>query len=227
MALFGQIAAGAGAVGSALSIVDQLIQSQVSVTDIEGRDVVYLNVTESEQLDLSVDVTEHPVADLGGVVDYVSRRSVPLTIAAVITNRNYDLRRDPVGALLSRAAAFAPQVFAAVNTAASVAGKFFDLGTDENTRKLQVLHKWQRFQTLLKVNGLKVDYQKIANNKQDVYYILQNVTPVSDPSYGGDGLGLQLTFKNMLYINGQQGGGLQGLKGFIERFISIPRNPFA
>lgn len=226
MALLGQIASGAGAVGAALSIVDQLIQSQISITDIDGNDVVYLNVTDSEQLDMSVDVTEHPVADLGGIVDYVSRRSIPLTIQATITNRNYDLRRDPVGALLSRAAAFAPQVFAAVNTAASVASKFFDLGTDQNTRTLQLLHKWQRFETLLKVNGAKLDYQKIANNKQDVYFILQNCVPVSDPSYGADGLGLQLTFKNILYIKGQQGGGLQGIKGFIEKFISIPRNPF-
>jgi hypothetical protein len=113
----------------------------VSIEDIDGEDIVYLNVTEAENLNLVVNITEHPVADLGGIVDYVSRTSIPLTLSGVITNRNLDLRRDPVGAVLSRAAAFAPAVFNAVDSAASVAGKFFDLGADEKIRKLQVLSK--------------------------------------------------------------------------------------
>jgi hypothetical protein len=225
MSLFGQIAAGAGAVGEALNVAGTLLQSQVSIVDVDGEDTVYLNVTDSEDLDIKVNITEHPVADLGGVADYVSRNSFPLILTGIITNRNFDLRRDPVGAILSRAAAFAPQVFGAVNALASVGSKFFDLGTDEQTRKLQTLYGWQSSAKLVKVRGLKLDLQKISKSQADVFYLIEDIHPTSSPE-SGDGIALQITLKNMLFIDGPQSGGLQGVRGFIEKFISIPKNPF-
>lgn len=225
MALLGQIAAGAGAVGSVLDVVGQLTQKQISIQDVAGEDVVYLNVTDSEGLDLSVNITEHPVADIGGVADYVSRNSHALTLACVISNRNLDLRRDPIGAALSRAAALAPAVFAAVNTAASVAGNFFDLGADEMTRKLQTLYGWEKGAKLVKVLGLRLDLQKISKQEADVFYLIQNIAPTTDASLG-DAIGLTITLKNMLFIDGPKFGGLQGVRGFLEKFISIPKNPF-
>lgn len=225
MSLFGQISAGAGAVGEALNVVGSLLQKQVSIEDVDGTDVVYLNVTNSEDLDMSVNITEHPVADIGGVADYVSRTSHPLVLSGIISNRNFDLRRDPVGAILSRAAAFAPQVFGAINAAASVAGNFFDLGTDEQTRKLQVLYGWEKGVKLVKVKGLRLDLQKISKSEADVFYLLQNIHPVTSPD-SGDGIEVQITLKNMLFIDGPRSGGLQGVRGFVEKFISIPKNPF-
>lgn len=225
MSLFGQIAAGAGAVGEAVNLAGSLLQSQVSIVDVDGEDTVYLNATDTEDLDLAVNITEHPVADIGGVADYVSRNSHPLILSGIITNRNFDLRRDPVGAILSRAAAFAPAVFGAINAVAGVAGKFFDLGTDEKTRKMQVLYGWMTSAKLVKVRGLNLDLQKISKSEADIFYLIQDIHPVSNPD-AGDGIALQIVLKNMLFIDGPSSGGLQGVRGFIEKFISIPKNPF-
>jgi len=224
MALFGQIAA--NNLGDALSIADQVLQNQVSIEDVDGNDIVYLNVTESETLDMSVQITEHPIEDSGSVADYVSRSSIPMTLTGVLSNRNFDLRRDPLGAILSRAAALAPAVVSTINTGISVASNFFDLGADEQTRKLQVLFDWQSSGKLVKVRGVKVDLGKISKIEGDLFWLIEGMQVMSEAGYG-DGIGIQLTLKHLFVIEEPFTGGLQGVRGVLERFVSLPRNPFA
>jgi hypothetical protein len=68
--------------------------------------------------------------------------------------------------------------------------------------------------------------QKISKSEADIFWLIADIQTISDPSYG-DGIGIQMTLKNMLYVDGPTEGGLQGVRGVLEKFISLPRNPFA
>lgn len=227
MALFGQIAAGVGAgggIGATLSMLNSLFQKQISITDEKGEDTVYINVAESENLKIDMNITEHPVADSGAAVDYVAGTSTPFVIQGIISNRNLDMRRDPLGALAGRAAAYAPGAFAAVKAGVSLASKFVDLGEDEITRKLRILNQWARNATLVRVLGAKIDYQKISGSNSTIYFLVNNIEASTGPQ-SGDGIEYNITLRQFVTVGGSEATGGQGSR-LLKQIASTVLNPF-
>lgn len=231
MAVIGQIAASAGSVGQAIQLADSLFQAQVTIKEASASkvsdlnpfgDTVYLNTTESEDLDIVMDISEHPVGDAGAIADYASNTSTPFILTGVISNRNLDMKADPVGAIASRASAFAPNAFAAVKAGVSAASKFFDLGEDEITRKIRLLNKWATNATPVKITGAKFSLSKIVD--ADVTFMIKNIKALSNAELG-DAAGFQLTFVNLLTLGEQSGGPSTGIK-LLKRVASVALNPF-
>jgi hypothetical protein len=227
MAFLGQLAKGAGSFGDALNLADSLFQNQVSIQDKDEKDQIYLNVTESVMLTLQTIINEQPVADQGGVVDYVSRTSTPLVITGILSNRNLDLRRDPLGIVASHAAAYAPAVFGAIKAAVSVGSKFFDLGKDEIDKKITTLAKWQNDVVLVKVKGAKIDLKKYSDSGDEVYYLIDNIS-VSTSVENGDAVAVSISLKNLLALGESDGGAVQGssLLGKLGGALKSLANPF-
>lgn len=235
MALLGQIAGSAGSVGQAIQLADSLFQSQVTIKEASPGglsgflrdlnpfgDTVYLNVTETEDLDIVMEITEHPVGDAGAIQDYASNASTPFILTGVLTNRNLDLKADPVGAIASRASAYAPNAFAAIKSGVSAASKFFDLGEDEITRKLRLLNKWATNATPVKITGAKFTLSKIVD--ADTTFMIKNIKALSNSELG-DGAGFQLTFVNLLTLGDAPAGSSTGVK-LLKRVASVVLNPF-
>jgi len=235
MALLGQIAGSAGSVGQAIQLADSLFQSQVTIKEatpggIAGLlrdlnpfgDTVYLNTTESEDLDIVMEISEHPVGDAGSIQDYASNTSTPFILTGVVTNRNLDLRADPVGAIAARASAYAPNAFAAIKSGVSAASKFFDLGEDEITRKFRLLTKWATNATPVKITGAKFNLGKIID--ADTTFMIKNIKALSNAEFG-DSAGFQLTFVNLLTLGEPPKGSGTGLK-ILKRVASVVLNPF-
>lgn len=211
MSLLGSVTKVASAVGSAAALADTLFQNQIVIRDKNNTDnQVVLNVTDSEDLTLTVEITEKPVANLGGAIDYISRTSTPLVLTGQISNRSLDLGKDPAEFLAQQAGKFAPEIVGAVNAGVSLASNFFDLGADEIDKKLQTLNKWQNNATFVEIVGLRLDMAKI-NNLESFNFLIQEIKGVSDLQ-NGDNVGITIVFKNLLGIQNPTAGTKKGSK---------------
>ena len=227
MALFGAINKVSGLVGTSIGLVDTLFQKQVSIQNKDDKDdVVVLNVTESETMTLSVNITEKPVADLGAASDYTSRTSTPFELTGQISNRTLDLGDDPAEFLTQHVASIVPGVFNAFNAAASLAGNFFDLGKDEIDKKISTLMKWQLNATVVKVLGARLDATKFTPLPETFNYLIQEITPVASTE-SGDNVNFTIRLKNLLNIQEPTVGTKKGSKltDTIAGALNIP-NPF-
>lgn len=229
MALIGSINKVSKEIGDVIDIADSLFQKQVILEsiDTEDTDTVVLVVTESQNLDMSVEITEKPVADAGAASDYISRLSVPLELKAVLSNRNLDLAGDPFEAITQRVAGVFPGVFSVINSVASIAGDFFDLGKDEIDRSLATLRRWQVNATLIRVKGLRLDLAKYSPLQESVNYLIQSI-PATFSKESGDNVDITLTLKEFLNIQAPLTGSKNGSKltDIITGALDVP-NPFA
>lgn len=227
MALLGAINKVSGLVGTSLKLADTLFQKQVSIQNATDKDdVIVLNVIESETLTLSVVITDKPVADLGSASDYISRVSPPYELTGQISNRNLDLGDDPAEFLTQHVASLVPDVFNAINSAASLAGNFFDLGQDEIDRKLKTLQKWMLNGIAVTVLGARLDAAKLTPLNETFNFLIQDIIPVSNLD-NGDNVGFTLRLKNLLNIQEPVSGTKKGSKltDTITGALNLP-NPF-
>ena len=214
-------------IGGALNIIGSFFQNHLSIRDVDGvDDAVVFNTVDSETLNFLVQVTEKPVADKGSAVDYVSRVATPYVLTGVLSNRTVDLAEDPAEFITQHIASLVPDVAAVVNVAASVAGKFFDLGLDEIDRKIRTLHKWQLNATVVEVLGGRLDAQKLTPLDELLTFLIIGIEPTNDLTTG-DNVGFTLTLKNFLNIQDPVGGILKGSKitDTITGALNLP-NPF-
>ena len=229
MALIGSINKVSKEIGSVIDLAGSLFQKQVILESVEKEDTdtVTLIVTESQTLEMGVEITEKPVADAGAAPDYISRLSVPLELQAVLSNRNLDLAGDPFEAITQRVAGIFPGVFSVINSVASIAGDFFDLGKDEIDRSLATLRRWQLNAALINVKGLRLDLAKYSPLSERVNYLIQSIPPVFSKE-GGDNVELTLILREFLVIQEPATGSKKGSKltDTITGALDVP-NPFA
>jgi hypothetical protein len=227
MALLGSINKVSGLIGTGIAIVDSLFQKQVIITPAESEDDnIVINVVENEDIRLSVDITEKPVADKGATTDYISRKSTPLVLTGQISNRSLDLGSDPVEFLTQNALSLVPGVGNALNAAASLASNFFDLGRDEIDRKIASLYKWQLEGTVVEVINARLDVRKWTPIAETFNYLIEEIAPASNLS-NGDNIGISITLKHFLNIQEPTTGTQKGSKltNAIAGALNLP-NPF-
>jgi len=212
MALLGQIGQISSVVGESLSLVNTLTQRQVSITEkpaipgttisipVIGKNVVILEVVEVEDMTLSVNITDKPVADLGSAIDYISRNPPEFSIDGVISNRNMNVLSDPIGFALQQAGAAFPEVASAINEAAELGSKFFDLGGDEMDNKIKQLYSWKVNATYVRPLGIRLDINKWIQDIDSINWLVKDVN-LNHSLDTGDGLGFSIKFYGMLGIN--------------------------
>lgn len=205
MSVLAQVDKAASLAGSAFKVADTLFQNQVAIEEAEGTispESVIINATIQETLDLSVDITDKPIAPItsgtsgGSAIDYINRRPVTLVLTGVLSNRSLDLITDPVGTLTQAAGSLAPGVFSAIQQGADLAAKFFDLGRDEIDKKLQLLYKWQVSGIEVFVTGVRLDINQLSSDREFVY-VIKSITPQSGLDTG-DGVGVTITLESLL-----------------------------
>jgi hypothetical protein len=200
VSLFGSVSAGAASLGSALQLADQLFQKQVSIKEPISGDTVYINAVDQEDYEMSVSITDFPITDQGTALDYISRNNNPMSLTGFISNRNLDLKTDPVNAIASHAAGFAPAIAGAVSAGLGLASSLgLDLGKDEIDKKLELLNKWMNAGLFVEVLGMKINAKKFSSEGDGFKYLIENVHPVSNGDTG-DGAGVQITFKHILPV---------------------------
>lgn len=220
MALLGAINTASSQIGEGLSLVDSLFQQQVTIRSVEESvskfgtafktdDIVLLNVVNNQELDFVVEISEKPVADLGGAVDYISRTSTPLILDAIISNRNVDLLQDPTEFILQHAGAFIPELLNVLNQSNSIMGRFFDLGQDEIDKKIATLVQWQNDVIPVEVLGLRLDAQKLTALKGQFTFFIERIT-VTVSKETGDNVGAVIQLKNLLNVTDV---GIETIKG--------------
>lgn len=231
--------------GDALQLADGLFQKQVriqpSISDTTVRNIVsqpvtpdtfrqidntvFLNVTETEELNYKVAISEKPVADLGAVVDYVSRESTPLVLTSVLSIRNFDIRSDPVEFLTEVAGNFSTDLSNVLDESQSAASSLFDLGADEIDKKISVLRIWQLNATIVQVLGGRLDARRHLTFGDSFNYLIEELSLSYDESFG-DNIGLTLTLKNLLNIQPEQGIRRGGRLGETIQGALAVSNPF-
>lgn len=210
MALLGAINTASSQIGEGLSLVDSLFQQQVTIRSVEESvsrfgtafktdDIVLLNIVKNQELDFVVEISEKPVADLGGAVDYISRTPTPLVLDAIISNRNLDLLQDPTEFILQHAGAFIPELLNVINQSSSIAGQFFDLGQDEIDKKIATLVQWQNDVVPVEVLGLRLDAQKLTALKGQFTFFIERITATVSKETG-DNVGVVIQLKNLLNV---------------------------
>lgn len=223
MALISQLSASIGGVGDALKAVDGLFQKQISIRAADNTgNAVFLSTTESEDFDFAVDISEHPIADSGGAVDYVSGTTTPYALNGILSNRNLDMRQNPLGAITSRASAFAPAAFAAIGAGVSAASKFFDLGDDQITVAARQLIKWCNDATPVIVSDSRIDIRKIVD--QDQVYLIKNSKFLTSEDLG-DCVGVSIQLVNFFVLGSASQGTQTGSKIF-SALVGLIKSPF-
>jgi len=239
MALLGQVGQVASVFGDALAFASSFTQRQVSISEkppipglnfsvpVVGQNTVILEVTETEDMTLSVGITDKPVADIGAAVDYIARRPPKFTISGIISNTNLDVLADPLGFALSRAGAAAPEIASAINQAVDVGGQFFDLGGDDIDNKIKQLYEWQINAIYVHHFGVRLQINHWLQDTDLINWLIEEINPRHDLDTG-DGVGIQIVFKGMIgYSTGNargQGGILQEINEFQTSLSSL--NPF-
>jgi len=236
MALFGAVQKAASQtgpgisnqIGGSLQLISSFFQNHLSIRDIEGRDdAIVFNTVDSEALNMVVQVSEKPVADAGAAVDYVSRISSAYTLTGIISNRTVDLAEDPAEFVTQHIASLVPDVAGVVNTVASAAGKFFDLGLDEIDRKFRTLRKWQLNATIVDILGdPRLDLKNFTPIDETISYLITSLSPVNDLSTG-DTVGFTISLQEFLNLQESKGGIALGgkLTNTITGALNLP-NPF-
>ena len=191
----------------------------------EEDQIVFLSVTEVEELTYRTAITEKPVADLGGAFDYISRESTPLNLTTIFSNRSFDIRSDPVEFLTGLAGSFAPEVANVIDQQASFASNFFDLGADEIDKKIRTLRFWQLNAIPVEVLGAKLDASNHLTAGDSFNYLIEEISLVYDESFG-DNVGANITLKNLLNIQGQQSQRQGGRLGEVINTVLTLANPF-
>lgn len=227
MSLFGAIANAGKDIQKALDFADNIFQNQVIIEAFDGSGVVYLTVVENENIDILVEPTEHPIEKFGGGLDYLNRTSTPLTLSCIISQRNLDLRAFGFETLFSSAVAkYFPIAAAQLRQAQRVANKFVNVGADEVTAILAKIIAWQNDGVLVKLRNLRIDYKRLSKSVDDIPWLIERIRINSEIDIG-DGLGLELTLKNLIIIDAPKRGGLMGVRAVMEKFVKVPTNPFA
>ena len=227
MALLGSINKISGLIGTGLTVIDSLFQKQVTIRNVDDEDdTVVLNVTDSEQLEFLVNITEKPVANLGAATDYVSRTATPLTLTGQISNRTLDLGQDPFEYLIEHAAGIIPGIANVLNVGVSLASEFFDLGRDEIDRKMSTLLKWQLNAVVVEILGLRLDANKITPLPETFNFLIEQFTPLTNLD-AGDNVEFTLVLKNFLHIQEPVSSVKRGssLTDKITGALNVP-NPF-
>lgn len=239
MALLGQIGQISSVLGNALSFANSFTQPQVSITEkppipgfkfsvpVVGKNTVIVEVTETEDMTLGVNITDKPVADLGASIDYISRRPPEFTIRGVLSNRNLNVASDPVGFAMQQAAGAAPQVTSAINQAATLGGKFIDLGGDEIDNKIKQFHIWMNNAVFVYPLGVRLNINNWIQDSDLINWLIKDVR-VSHSLETGDGVGIELDFYGLIGISDNRltshGGILQDVKRFTRSLGGL--NPF-
>jgi len=239
MAVLGQIGQVSSVLGDALKLANSFTQRQVSITEkppipglkfsipVIGKNTVILEVVDTEDMTMSVNITDKPVADLGAATDYISRNPPIFTIRGIMSLRNLNVLSDPVGFALSKAASAAPEVASAINEAAKLGGQFFDLGGDEIDNKIKQLHIWMNSGIYVYPLGVRLNINNWIQDQDQINWLIQDISP-NHSLDTGDGLGYDLKFKGIIGINPAasttHGGILQQIKQVTTSLGGL--NPF-
>lgn len=212
MAVLGQVGQAATLVGDALAFANSFKQPQISITEkpaipgtkiaipVIGKNTVILEVVETEDMTMGVNITDKPVADLGAAIDYISRKPPEFTLHGLISNRNLDVLADPVGFALSKAGAAAPQVSAAINQAAKLGGQFVDLGGDAIDNKIKQFYLWMNNAIFVRPVGCRLQINNWIQDTDLINWLIKDVR-LNHSLDTGDGVGVDLDFYGMLSIN--------------------------
>lgn len=234
MAILSQINQASAFAGTAIDVASNLLPGRVTLEDPESGVSISIDSTQSMGLTMGVDITEKPVAPFndqigGAVVDYVSRRSIPLIIDGMLSNYTVDLINSPVSALTSVAGSQAPGVSSAIQSAAGTVGKFVDLGRDEIDQKVAILYEWQSLALPVLVTGLRLDINRLTSDREFLYFIEEIETENSTDT--GGGVSISITLKSLLSLSSEKKGvkkgnpifekGIQGLN-----IVTGRSNPF-
>lgn len=238
MALLGAINTASSQIGEGLALTDALFQKQITIRSAETGvsrfgtvfnpdDIVLLNVVNEQELDFVVEISEKPVADLGGAVDYISRTSTPLSLTGIISNRNVDLLQDPTEFIVQHAGSFLPELFNVLNQSSSIAGQFFDLGQDEIDKKITTLLRWELDAVPVEILGLRLDAKKFSSISKQFTFFIERIT-VNVDKETGDNVGISLVFKNLLNVAESAVGIIKGAKLSEVSVGTLPdeSNPF-
>lgn len=158
---------------------------------------VFFNVVQDETLTYKVTISEKPVGDLGATIDYISRESTPLVLTTIISNRAFNVLDDPLGALENIASSIAPVSSNLINQGASIASKFFDLGSDAIDKKIQLLRQWQTTGEIVQVLGARLDVYKHVSTSETFNFLIEEIALSYSKTFG-DSVGLTITLKNVL-----------------------------
>lgn len=210
--------------GDALQLANGLFQQQVRIRPLslenqsfrnrvsqnfnldpfrQQDNIVFLNVTENEELTYRVVLSEKPVADIGAAIDYISRESTPLVLTSILSVRNFDVRSDPAEFLGQIVGSFSPVVSNVINETASFASNFFDLGADEIDKKISALRFWQLNAVVVEILGVRLDARRHLTTGDTFNYLIEEISLTYDESFG-DNIGLTLSCKNLLNIQDEQ-----------------------
>lgn len=208
--------------GEGLNLISALFQNQITIKDPKTGEKVYIEAVESEETNLSVNITEHPITDQGSAIDYISRNSTPMTLTGFISNRNLDFRVDPIGLAASFGGSYIPAVTGALAAGVSLAKTLgIDLGKDAIDKKLETLNKWMLSGTFVDVLGMKINAKKFTSEAADYRYLIESIHPMSNTDTG-DGAGIQIAFKHVIAVT-TTGGKKQG--SFVKTVLSAALNP--
>jgi len=240
MALIGQIGQISSVLGDALSFASSFKQPQVSITEkppvpglkisvpVIGKNTVILEVVETEDMTMGVNITDKPVGDVGSGLDYISRNPPIFTIHGLISNRNLDVLSDPLGFALSRAGAAVPQVASTINQAAQLGGQFVDLGGDAIDNKIKQLVTWMLEGTFVYPVNVRLNINNWIQDTDLINWIIRDVNP-NHSLDTGDGVGFDIIFKGLVsqpadITSNKHGGILQKVNSVTKSLGGL--NPF-
>jgi len=192
-----------GILGTALQLAGSLMQKQVKIRDTKNPlNVVTLEVTEKESLEMSVKITDKPIANLGSSPDFISRNPTPLKVTGKISNINLDIRGLSPSAIAGAAGSFAPGIASAIGKGKDLLSNFTDFGGDEIDKKIKMLRAMQLSGYPVEVLGLRLDAKKYEPlKKTDKYlYLIESIDPEFSAD-SGDCVNITITFKNLVGLS--------------------------